>query len=672
MTSPRRLRHWRRVTCERRAERHRREVTDAFREVTGSGGPRPIPRHGGEGGVRLLKGCAVRGFDLIPRFPEESGRSRGMREACPGPAALGGGISAGSGMGRGRETPGGGTGTRRESSGWAPGELRRIPQLREPRAGSGRRPGRLSGRMFPPPGCRRAFPRERGPWRDGPWPCPPPEDTWHEPPRHEPPWHEPPRHEPPWHEPPWHEPPWEHQDRGHWHRRHSPRHFPEDVPWKEEEDRRWAPHDCPPRPPWDDREDFQGFGNGFEECWYLDPPPDPWPEFPEEEQPPACPPAGPPRNPGAFRAHSPPWSHGPPGRRRPHRSHHHRHLTLVPQAWGPQSPRGHEPHSKRSPVPSKRSQRVARKEPQPPDPPRPPAPLQGAEQSPEQPQDVPAQGGNVLEPPGPAGSPLESSAAAPGAAEAPVELEAGQSAVGSQEQDPCALGTDPAPPEQTSSYPDIQELREVEPCSADVTKAGSGRGSHPPSPAAPPDPAKGELLESSSSGEAGAELSPRSWEQPPCGAGEAEAEAAQGGPLQSPEPPENPQVPPGAAAEAEAQPSQASAGATTTPEMSPGSGDTDPAVCGQPQLCSTLPTPFPAGFDFRSAAVLAKKAEIELSYQQFSLTFAVVATMLLQKEPSMEAALGLALRANLRQRRIHHLQQLEDFIDSYDLAAASL
>jgi len=49
----------------------------------------------------------------------------------------------------------------------------------------------------------------------------------------------------------------------------------------------------------------------------------------------------------------------------------------------------------------------------------------------------------------------------------------------------------------------------------------------------------------------------------------------------------------------------------------------------------------------------------------------VVATMLLQKEPSMEAALGLALRANLRQGRIHHLQELEDFINSYDSATLS-
>lgn len=59
------------------------------------------------------------------------------------------------------------------------------------------------------------------------------------------------------------------------------------------------------------------------------------------------------------------------------------------------------------------------------------------------------------------------------------------------------------------------------------------------------------------------------------------------------------------------------------------------------------------------------------SYQQFSLTIAVVATMLLEKEPSMEAALGLALRANLRQVRTHHLQELEDFINSYDSGTPS-
>lgn len=89
-------------------------------------------------------------------------------------------------------------------------------------------------------------------------------------------------------------------------------------------------------------------------------------------------------------------------------------------------------------------------------------------------------------------------------------------------------------------------------------------------------------------------------------------------------------------------------------------------MSGQHQLCSVLPTPFQGSVDIRSKAVLARTAEIELSYQQFSLTIAVVATMLLQKEPSMEAALGVALRANLRQCGIHHLQELEDFINSYD------
>ncbi|XP_025061667.1 uncharacterized protein LOC102388265 isoform X2 [Alligator sinensis] len=75
--------------------------------------------------------------------------------------------------------------------------------------------------------------------------------------------------------------------------------------------------------------------------------------------------------------------------------------------------------------------------------------------------------------------------------------------------------------------------------------------------------------------------------------------------------------------------------------------------------------------DRRSAAILARKEEIELSYQQFSLTIAVVATMLLQKEPSMEAAMGSALRANLQQVRGRYLQELENFIDSYDSAATS-
>ncbi|XP_038018651.1 basic salivary proline-rich protein 1-like isoform X2 [Motacilla alba alba] len=510
--------------------------------------------------------------------------------------------------------------------------------------------------MFHPPGCRRGFPREPAPWWDGPWPYPPtgPEDTWDR--------------------PPWDGPPWEQQPRRRQRRRRppSPRAFPGDGPWKEEEDRRWAPPDCPQPPPWGDRDAVPGAEDDFGECWYRDPPPDPWPEYPEEEQPPPWPPADPPGNPRAFHQHRPPWSHRPAGRPRGHL----RQLLLVPRAWCPRPPRGHKPRSKpSSPAPSKRSQPAARKEPEPP---RDPAPPQGAAERPEQPQDVPVGTGGVQEPPSPARSPLESPAADAGAAELQVELEAGQTPVGSQDQDPCAPATASAPPEETSRNPEVQEHLEVEPCSPGVPKAGSGHGARPQSPAAPPDPAKRELLESSSSGEAGAELSPRSWEQPPHGAGEAEAEAAQDGHLQSLQPPENPQLPPGSAAEPEAQPSQASPGACATPETSlepphpPGAGDTNLAVSGQQQLCSELPTPLPAGIDSRSAAVLRRKAKIELSYQQFSLSIAVVATMLLQKEPSMEAALGLALRANLRQCRLHHLQQLEEFIDSLDSDTSGL
>ncbi|XP_066421148.1 WAS/WASL-interacting protein family member 1-like [Molothrus aeneus] len=615
---------------------------------------------------------------MDPRFPEEFGSPRdpgsGASRALRAPVPLGGGISAESGMGGGRETPGGGT----ESSGRAPGGLRegssggigsrwilvwnetglrdgrigRIPQLR----GS-------SGRMFHPSGCRRSFPREPAPWWDGPWPHPPagPEDTWDEPPRDG----------PPWNGPAWEQQPSRRQCRRHPPSPRAPRAFPGpgDISWKEEErDRRWAPPECPLPPPWDDRAAMPGAEGDFGKCWYQDPPPDPWPKYPEEEQPQPWPPSGPAGNPGNFHQHRPPWSHHPAGTRRSHP----RQLLLVPRARCPLPSRGHKPCSKPScPAPSRRSQPGARKEPQPPEPPQPPAPPPGAAERREQPQDVPVGTGNVLEPPSPARSPLESPAADADAAELQVKLEAGQSPVGSQDQDPCAPGTDPAPPEETSRNPEIQEHLEVEPCS--VPKAGSGHGSHPQSPAAPPDPAKREILEiSSCSGEAGAELSPHSWEQAPRGAGEAEAEAARAGPLQSLQPPENPQLPPGSAAEPKAQPSQASPGTCTTPVTSPqpqhpsGAGDTNLAVCGQQQLCSEPPTPSPADLDSRSAAVLRRKAKIELSYQQFSLSIAVVATMLLHKEPSMEAALGVALRANLRQGCLHHLQQLEEFIDSLD------
>ncbi|XP_049688146.1 uncharacterized protein LOC126052087 isoform X2 [Accipiter gentilis] len=258
-----------------------------------------------------------------------------------------------------------------------------------------------------------------------------------------------------------------------------------------------------------------------------------------------------------------------------------------------------------------------------------------------------------------------------------VEPGARQKPAGSHSQVETALETEPAPPEKSPAG--TGEQLAVEPCSPSVSKAGAGGGSHPQSPTAPPEPAEKVHAAAGSAGEAGAELCLCSGaeQQLQNGAEEAKGEAACDELLGVLQPSDNSQVLPGATVEPDAQPSQACPDICAAPETSPGtqhlpgSGETEPAADSQHQLCSTLPTPSPASTDLRSAAVLARKEEIELSYQQFSLTIAVVATMLLQKEPSMEAALGLALRANLRQGRIHHLQELEDFIDSYDSATLS-
>ncbi|KAM9268617.1 uncharacterized protein RDI95_011751 [Morus bassanus] len=296
----------------------------------------------------------------------------------------------------------------------------------------------------------------------------------------------------------------------------------------------------------------------------------------------------------------------------------------------------------------------------------------------------PAEKRNIPKSPRPAGTPQKSPDTDTGAAEpeqaagaTPVKLEARQKPVDSHSQDPSAMETDPEPPEEGSAR--TGDCLEVEPCSQSVPKAGAGGGSHPDSPTAPPEPAERVHMAASSAGEVGAELCPSSQGQQhlPSGAGEVEAEATHDGLLSGLQPSENSQVPSGATAEPDAQPNQACSDTCATPETSPGtqhppgSGETEPAVGGGHQLCSALPMSSPADTDLRSAAILARKEEIELSYQQFSLTIAVVATMLLQKEPSMEAALGLALRANLRQGWIHHLQELEDFIDSYDSATLS-
>ncbi|KAM6295129.1 uncharacterized protein AAHN32_011117 [Aegotheles albertisi] len=254
-----------------------------------------------------------------------------------------------------------------------------------------------------------------------------------------------------------------------------------------------------------------------------------------------------------------------------------------------------------------------------------------------------------------------------------VEPGAGQKPTGTHGQSPSALEASPGSPEESSAG--MEEHCEVELCSPSVPEAGAGGGSHPHAPMAAPEPAqRPHAVPGSAAGVDVEHSQDHQWL--PSGAGDAEVEAAHDGLLSGLQPSENSQVLPGATTEPDTEPSQAGSDLCTAPETSPGtghrgSGETEPAAGGGHWLSSTLPMPIPASTDLRSAAVLARKEEIELSYQQFSLTIAVVATMLLQKEPSMEAALGLALRANLRQGRIHHLQELEDFINSYDAATLS-
>ncbi|KAM6311210.1 uncharacterized protein O3Q21_011139 [Podargus strigoides] len=579
-------------------------------------------------------------------------------------------------------------------------------------------PGVAFGKMFSPVGCRRGFPREPGPWRGGPRPPRPhgPQDAWDEPPwehQHERgrgrwwrrghwgprPFPGPPDFRGDWDDTRWepHDrpppPPWDDREdiqgpedcftedwnpSGPW----EPRPFPGPPDFHGDLDnRRWEPQD---RPPWDDREDIPGPEDCFTEVWHVDPPLDgpgcfDWPQCPDEERHPPWTPNLPEEQQG-FQDDCPPWGYrGPKGRRC-----RRRQLNLV-QCY-PRPPRGSRPYSRSSSVPWKSRPKVKAAS-QHPDPPQPPTPFKDDAQSKEQTaQGTPAVSGKVPEPPKPTSTPQESLAADPQvAAEAaeperaagatPVEPGAREKPTGSHDS---ALETEPAPPEESSA--ETGQHLEVEPCSPGVPEAGAGgSGSHPHAPTAPPEPAEGAHAAAGSAGEVGAELCPPSQGQQrlPSRAGEAEAEAARDELLGGLQPPENSQVPPGGTAEPDAQRSQGSSDVCTAPETSPGtqhppgSGETEQAAGSQHCPCSALPTPTPAGTDLRSAAVLARKEEIELSYQQFSLTIAVVATMLLQKEPSMEAALGLALRANLRQGRIHHLQELEDFINSYDSATLS-
>ncbi|XP_010583018.1 PREDICTED: uncharacterized protein LOC104842398 [Haliaeetus leucocephalus] len=474
----------------------------------------------------------------------------------------------------------------------------------------------------------------------------------------------------------------------------DPGHFPGPADFHgNEEDRRWAPHDRHPPPHWNDREDNQGPEDCFGEGWHWEPWSGPscsaWSEFPGEEQHPPCPPASVPGERGGFQDGCPSWGYHGLGVKRSKRLRRgHRELTLVqrlPCSW---PSRGNRPFCKsfRS-LPGTSQPGV--KEQQRSSSPQSLMSCKGGVLSGKQTaQGPPAASKKVPEPPRPASSPQKSPAidsrAATEAAEpeqaaeaTSVEPGAGQKPAGSHSQVETALETEPALPERSPAG--TGEQLEVEPCSPSVPKAGAGGGSHPHSPTAPPEPAEKVHATAGSAGEAGAELCPCSGGEQHLqnGAEEAKGEAACDGLLGVLQPSDNSQVLPGATAEPDAQPSQACSDICAAPETSPGtqhppgSGETEPAADSRHQLCSTLPTPSPASTDLRSAAVLARKEEIELSYQQFSLTIAVVATMLLQKEPSMEAALGLALRANLRQGRIHHLQELEDFIDSYDSATLS-
>ncbi|XP_040472833.1 collagen alpha-1(XI) chain-like isoform X4 [Falco naumanni] len=460
-----------------------------------------------------------------------------------------------------------------------------------------------------------------------------------------------------------------------------PFHGPASVPW-DKEDRRRGPHDCPPPPPWDDRE-----GNrGPEGCFGEEPQmPDPnciaWPEFPDKMQHPPRHPARLPWRRGGFRDG---WLlRGSRGRAKAcsqllHLQHQKRsnfqHLQCTWRSRGNKpSPRSFSGMSNwRVSNPQHRG---------------PPKSCDSRKQKAQ--VGPPAVSSKVPEPPTPASTPQRSPAADPQAATTeavepeqaagamPVESETKEKPAGSHSQGPSALEMEPAPPEESSA--ETEKHPEVKPCSQSVPEAGAGGGSHPSDPTDPLEPVPRDSTAASSVGEVGAELHPRSQgrQHLQSRAGETEAHAAGDGHLGGVQPSENLQVPTGAAAEPDAQPSQASLDTCTTPETStpslhpPGSSAMEPDAGGQQKLCSMLPTPSPASMDLRSAAILARKEEIELSYQQFSLTIAVVATMLLHKEPSMEAALGLALRANLRQGRIHHLQELEDFINNYDSSTLS-
>lgn len=103
-------------------------------------------------------------------------------------------------------------------------------------------------------------------------------------------------------------------------------------------------------------------------------------------------------------------------------------------------------------------------------------------------------------------------------------------------------------------------------------------------------------------------------------------------------------------------------------QLAPSSEDTGFAhqSCARKETGTSAPSRIVE--DPRSVAVLTKTNQIEQDYLQVMLNFAVVATMLLQKEPCMEQALEVALRANMRSVGDYYESMLKNFIDNYDVS----
>ncbi|XP_053562713.1 periphilin-1 isoform X3 [Bombina bombina] len=68
----------------------------------------------------------------------------------------------------------------------------------------------------------------------------------------------------------------------------------------------------------------------------------------------------------------------------------------------------------------------------------------------------------------------------------------------------------------------------------------------------------------------------------------------------------------------------------------------------------------------RTAFIVARKEEIELAFAQDCQTYALVASTLLKKDPSIETAIKSALRSTLQEIASQCVHELQNFIDRYD------